>query len=67
MVVGLGRFVAIFDRTVINDTGVDGSGDVANGTSFLLKLQQTGKMPNYALAMLIGVLVLAIVGFSVKG
>ena len=67
VVVGLGRFIAVFDRTVINDTGVDGPGDVANGSSFLLKLQQTGKMPNYALAMLIGVLVLAIVGFSVKG
>jgi NADH-quinone oxidoreductase subunit L len=63
----LGRFIAFFDRVVINDTGVDGPGDVANGSSFLLKLQQTGKLPNYALAMVIGVLVLAIVGFSVKG
>jgi hypothetical protein len=52
---------------VVNDTGVNGPGDVANGSGFLLKLQQTGKMPNYALAMLIGVLVLAIVGYSVKG
>ncbi len=67
VVIGFGKFIAVFDRTVINDTGVDGPGDVANGTGFLLKLQQTGKMPNYALAMLIGVLVLAIVGFSVKG
>jgi NADH-quinone oxidoreductase subunit L len=63
----LGRFIAYFDRTVVNDTGVNGPGDVANGSGFLLKLQQTGKMPNYALAMLIGVLVLAIVGYSVKG
>jgi NADH-quinone oxidoreductase subunit L len=67
IVVGLGKFIAFFDRAVINDTGVNGPGDVAEGSSFLLKLQQTGKMPNYALAMVIGVLVLAIVGFSVKG
>jgi NADH-quinone oxidoreductase subunit L len=67
VVIGLGRFIAFFDRTVVNDTGVNGPGDVANSTGFLLKLQQTGKMPNYALAMLIGVLVLAIVGYSVKG
>jgi NADH-quinone oxidoreductase subunit L len=67
IIIGLGKFIAFFDRTVINDTGVNGPGDVTTGTSFLLKLQQTGKMPNYALAMLIGVLVLAIVGYSVKG
>jgi len=67
IVIGLGKFIAFFDRTVVNDTGVNGPGDAANGMGFLLKLQQTGKMPNYALAMLIGVLVLAIVGYSVKG
>jgi NADH-quinone oxidoreductase subunit L len=67
VVIGLGKFIAFFDRAVVNDTGVNGPGDVTNSTGFLLKLQQTGKMPNYALAMLIGVLVLAIVGYSVKG
>jgi NADH-quinone oxidoreductase subunit L len=67
VIIGLGKFIAFFDRAVVNDTGVNGPGDAANGTGFLLKLQQTGKMPNYALAMLIGVLVLAIVGYSVKG
>jgi NADH-quinone oxidoreductase subunit L len=67
IVIGLGKFIAFFDRVVINDTGVNGPGEAADGTGFLLKLQQTGKMPNYALAMVIGVLVLAIVGFSVKG
>jgi NADH-quinone oxidoreductase subunit L len=67
VIIGLGKFIAFFDRAVINDTGVNGPGEAAEGTGFLLKLPQTGKMPNYALAMIIGVLVLAIVGYSVKG
>jgi NADH-quinone oxidoreductase subunit L len=67
LVLGLGKLIAYFDRTVVNDTGVNGTGEVANGTGFLLKLAQTGKLPNYALAMIIGVVVLAIVSFSVKG
>ncbi|HEX5368404.1 MAG TPA: NADH-quinone oxidoreductase subunit L [Dehalococcoidia bacterium] len=67
VIIAFGRLIAVFDRVVVNDTGVNGAGEVANDTGFLLKLQQTGKLPNYALAMVIGVLVLAIVGFSVKG
>jgi NADH-quinone oxidoreductase subunit L len=61
------RFIAFFDRAVVNDTGVDGPGHVASGTGWLLKLSQTGKLPNYALAMIFGVVILAVVGFSVKG
>jgi NADH-quinone oxidoreductase subunit L len=67
VIIGFGKLIAVFDRVVVNDTGVNGPGDVANGSAFLLKLQQTGKLPNYALAMIVGVVVLAIVGFSVKG
>ena len=67
VVLGFAKVIAFFDRAVINDTGVNGSGEVTNGLGFLLKFQQTGKLPNYALAMILGVAVLAIVGFSVKG
>jgi len=67
LVLALGRLIAFFDRAVVNDTGVNGPGEVTNGTGFLLKLTQTGKLPNYALAMIIGVVVLAIVSYSVKG
>ena len=63
----LGRLIAFFDRAVVNDTGINGPGEVTEGTGFLLKLTQTGKLPNYAVAMIIGVVVLAIVGYSVKG
>ncbi len=67
VVLGFARVIAFFDRNVVNDTGVNGAGDVANGAGFLLKFQQTGKLPNYALAMVLGVVVIAIVGYSVKG
>jgi NADH-quinone oxidoreductase subunit L len=67
IVLGVARVIAFFDRAVVNDTGVEGPGQAANGFGFLLKFQQTGKLPNYALAMAMGVTLLAIVGFSVKG
>ena len=67
VVLASGRLVAIFDRAVVNDTGVNGAGAVTGAAGWLLKFQQTGKLPNYALAMILGVAVLAIVGFSVKG
>ncbi len=67
VVLGLAKSVAFFDRAVVNDTGIDGPGHVAGVTGWVLKLTQTGKLPNYALAMALGVVVLAVVGFSVKG
>lgn len=67
IVLGGGRMIAYFDRMVVNDTGIDGPGQAASGLGFLLKFQQTGKVPNYVLGMVLGVTVIAIVGFSVKG
>ncbi len=56
--------VAWFDRHVVNDTGVDGFSSLLNYTGFRLKFAQTGKIPNYALAIVIGVLTLAVIAFS---
>ena len=60
-------WLAFFDRAVVNDTGIDGPGQVAGGLGYVLRYMQTGKLPNYALAMVIGVVVIAVVGFTVKG
>ncbi len=60
------RVLAWFDRSVVNDTGVDGSAQTTGFISYLLKFQQTGKMPNYALAIVIGIVALALVAFSLK-
>jgi NADH-quinone oxidoreductase subunit L len=67
IVLGLAKTVAFFDRAVVNDTGIDGPGHFAGATGWVLKLAQTGKLPSYALAMALGAVVLAVVGFSVKG
>ena len=46
------RFVAVFDRAVVNDSGVNGPGShAATASAGSLKFQQTGKLPNYALAI----------------
>jgi NADH-quinone oxidoreductase subunit L len=67
LVLGLARLIAYFDRNVVNDTGVDGPGQATGLVAWVLKFHQTGKAPNYALAMALGVVVFAIVGFAVKG
>jgi NADH-quinone oxidoreductase subunit L len=66
VVLALGRMVALFDRAVVNDTGVNGTGEVTDYAGFLGKHLQTGKLPNYALGIVIGVVVLAIVAFGYR-
>jgi NADH-quinone oxidoreductase subunit L len=57
--------VAWYDRAVVNDTGVNGSADLTRYSSFLLKFHETGRMPNYALVMVLGIVVLAVVAFAI--
>lgn len=64
---GFAKVIAFFDRAVVNDTGVNGPAEVTGGVAWVLKFQQTGRLPNYALAMVLGVTIIAIVGFSVRG
>ena len=64
IVFGLAALVAYFDRWVINESGVDGSAEGINFAGFRLKFTQTGRIPNYALAMALGVVVLALVAFG---
>jgi NADH-quinone oxidoreductase subunit L len=59
--------VAWFDRNVVNDTGVDGAGATTRFTGYLMKFQQTGRLPNYALAIVVGVIVLTLIAFGVRG
>jgi NADH-quinone oxidoreductase subunit L len=60
------RVIAWFDRNVVNDTGIDGPAYTTGFAAYLMKFQQTGKLPNYALAMVIGVVAIAVVAFSLK-
>jgi len=58
--------IAWFDRNMVNDTGVNGAAETTGLLGFVLKFQQTGRLPNYALAMTLGVVVFALVAFAVR-
>jgi NADH-quinone oxidoreductase subunit L len=67
IVLAAGQVVAVFDRAIVNDTGVNGAGDVTYFAGWLGKFQQTGKLPNYALAIVAGIVIIAAVGFGYRG
>ena len=54
IVLVFGRFIAAFDRVVVNDTAVDGSADSVKISSFRMKFVQTGRIYNYGMAMAAG-------------
>ncbi len=67
VVLAAGQVVAVFDRAVVNDSGVNGTGEATSFLGWLGKYQQTGKLPNYAAAIVIGVVVVAAVAFGYRG
>jgi len=48
-----------FDRAIVNDVGVNGTGAAAVVAGDKLKLTETGRLPNYALTMALGLVVIA--------
>jgi NADH-quinone oxidoreductase subunit L len=66
-VLGFSYIVSWFDRYVVNDTGVDGSAQATGYAGFILKYLQTGRLPNYAMGIALGVVGLALAGLVVRG
>ncbi len=66
IVLAAGRIVAVFDRVVVNDSGVNGTGQVTGFLGWLGKYQQTGNLPNYALGIVVGIVVIAAVAFGYR-
>jgi NADH-quinone oxidoreductase subunit L len=66
-VLGFSYVVSWFDRYVVNDTGVDGTAQITGFTGSVLKYLQTGRVPNYAMAIAIGVVGLAVAGLVARG
>jgi len=64
VILGAGALVAWFDKRVVNETGVDGGAQTISYLGYRLKFLQTGRIPNYAFGMALGVLVLAIVAIG---
>ena len=65
VVLGFSYLVSWFDRFAVNDTGVDGSATMTNYTGFLLKHLQSGRVPNYAMAIAVGVVALTLISLAV--
>ena len=65
VVLGFSYLVSWFDRFAVNDTGVDGSATMTGYTGFVLKHLQTGKVPNYAMAIAVGVVALTLISLAV--
>jgi NADH-quinone oxidoreductase subunit L len=61
------RVVSWLDRNVVNDTGINGPAQATGFFAYMLKFTETGKLPNYALGMIIGIVAIAAVAFSLKG
>jgi NADH-quinone oxidoreductase subunit L len=66
-VLGFSYIVSWFDRYVVNDTGVDGTAQLTGFSGYVLKYLQTGRVPNYAMGVALGVVVLAVAGLVVRG
>ena len=60
VVLAVSGTVALFDRVVVNDTGVDGSAAAVMLAGLRLRYIQSGRFYNYGLAMALGVVVFSI-------
>ena len=65
VVLTLSRFTALFDRIVVNDTGVDGPAVTVMLSALRMRYVQTGKMYNYGAAMALGIVGLTLVWWIV--
>ncbi|MBM4437618.1 MAG: NADH-quinone oxidoreductase subunit L, partial [Actinobacteria bacterium] len=60
LALAFGRFIAAFDRSVVNDTGVDGTGKTVLISGRVLRLFATGRVYTYGWFIALGVVVLGI-------
>ena len=58
---GLARVVAVFDRAVVNDKGVDMPALGVWLAGWRLRLAQTGRLQSYGMVMAVGAVVVAVV------
>lgn len=61
LVLSFSRFVAVFDRVIVNDVGIDGAGMSVRLSALRTIMIQTGKVYNYGAAMAFGVIIASIV------
>ena len=59
------RGVALFDRIVVNDGGVNGTADSVRRSGYRIRYLETGMLQNYALAMALSIVVIALLWWLV--
>ena len=58
-------FIGFFDRVFVNDVGVNGPADSVRQSAYRLRHHVTGRVYNYALAMVIGAVAVAIAWWAI--
>ncbi len=66
-VLPLARIVAWFDRMVVNDTGINAPADATRYAAYWLRYHVTGRIPDYALLMVLGVALAGGLAFLLRG
>ena len=64
VILGFAGVIAWFDKRVVNETGVDGGAQLIGYFGYRLKFLQTGRIPNYAFGMAVGVVALAVIALG---
>jgi len=60
------RTIAWFDRIIVNDTGINGPADLTRYGAEWIRRHVTGRLPDYALLMVVGIAVLSALGFLLR-
>ena len=63
----LARIVAWFDRMIVNDTGINAPADATRYAAYWLRYHVTGRIPDYALLMVIGIALAGGLAFLLRG
>ena len=63
----LARIVAWFDRMIVNDTGINAPADATRYAAYWLRYHVTGRIPDYALLMVVGVALAGGLAFLLRG
>lgn len=66
-VLPLARVVAWFDRMIVNDTAINGPADATRYAAYWLRYHVTGRIPDYALLMVVGVALAGGLAFLLRG
>ncbi len=64
LVLVFASFIALFDRVVVNDLGVNGPGNTVRRTGFILRYHVSGRVYSYALGMAVGAVAVAVLWWA---